>query len=150
MSILSREATLALTAGIMSVLAPVLVYTFVNLPLKLSPDEKELLNFNPVTINLQARKWSDTNVVCPVPVGNFQQTGQAATEKNALQNMVAVAEHDPQLTFILYSNSNRDIAILDGRLLRQGQNSKGVRLLRIEQKRVYIEDRKGKRWLTME
>lgn len=150
MSILSREATLALTAGIVSVLAPVLVYTFVNLPLKLSPDEKELLNFNPVTINLQARKWSDANAVCPVTVGNLQQTGQAATEQSVLQKAVAVTEPEPHLSFILFSNSSRDIAILDGRLLRQGQKSKGVRLLRIEQKRVYIEDRKGKRWLTME
>lgn len=150
MNILSREAAIALAVCIAAVLVPVLVFSFVSFPLKLNRDEKELLNFSPIKISLQARNWKELNAVCPVTADSRHQTGQSATEKGVLQKLVAVAEPDPQLTFILYSNSSRDIAILDGRLLHQGQRLKEIRLVRIEQKRVQIEDRKGKRWLTME
>ncbi len=148
MSLLSREACIAAAGTVAAVLIPAAIFMYARFPLKLSRDEQTLLTFSPSPVSLQPRRWTATNPVCPVTAAIQQQS---VTEKNSAQTGSALStEPDPLLTFILYSGSKQDIAILNGHLLRQGQRSRGVRLVKIEQKRVLIEDRKGTRWLTMD
>lgn len=149
MTSLSKEATIALAACLAALLIPVMVFMLVKFPLKLSPAEKTLLSFTPTPVTLNARSWKDVNPTCPVTAGT---TGTAtATEEDSSQKATGVVyEPDPLLTFILYGGTSSDIAILDGHLLHQGQQIRGMRLVKIEQKRVLLANRKGKRWLTME
>lgn len=144
---LSKEAAIALGACMAAVLVPVLVFMFVRFPLKMSQDEMTLLAFNPLPLNLTTRKWKERDAPCPVAAA--ASTGTAKAEESDSAKAV-LTEPDPLLSFILYGGTNGDIAILDGHLLHKGQRLKNMRVVKIEQKRVQIADRKGKRWLTME
>lgn len=145
MTSLSKDAAIALAACMASLLIPVMVFMLVRFPLKLNPAEKILFSFTPSPVTLSARNWKDVSLTCPV-------TADAAAAADDASQKAASVIHDPDplLTFILYGGTSRDVAILDGRLLHQGQQNSGIRLIKIEQKRVQIETRKGKRWLTME
>jgi len=149
MSGLSKEAAIALAACFTAVLIPVMVFIFVSFPLKLNPAERTLLSFSPTPVTLSPRSWKEVSLTCPVTAGSAPAATVVAAEAGSLK-ATALYEPDPLLTFILYDGTYRDIAILDGQLLHQGQQIRGMRLVKIEQKRVMIQNQKGKRWLTME
>ena len=146
---LSKDAAIALAACMAALLIPVMVFMFVKFPLKLNPAERTLLSFTPSPVTLSARNWKDVSLSCPVTADAVATAKPSATEDASLKTAV-LQEPDPLLTFILYGGTSRDVAILDGHLLHRGQQLRGIRLVKIEQKRVLIQTRKGKRWLTME
>jgi hypothetical protein len=150
MTSLSKEAAIALAACLAALLIPVMVFMLVKFPLKLNPAERTLLSFTPAPVTLSARNWKEVSLACPVTAAATGTVTSAAAEAAAQKAASVIHEPDPLLTFILYGGSSRDVAILDGQLLHQGQQYKETRLVKIEQKRVLIENRKGKRWLTME
>lgn len=145
---LSREAIIAIIASSAALIIPVAVFMGLGFPLKLTPAEKSLVSFSPTPVPIKTRVWQNVNVTCPVKAIP-PSSAIVNKENSATVQAIALPKPDPQLSFILYSGTAKDIVILDGHLFRQGQHAHGLHILKIEQKRVQIEDKKGKRWLTM-
>ncbi len=153
MSSISRQTIIVLFATLVAIMIPILLFIFVKFEPRLSPAEKGLLNFNPNALNINYRSWKESNPPCPVSViaaPELKPATSAAVEKEASKSGIASVMPELTLTFILFSGTAKDTAIIDGHLLRQGQVRKGVRVIKVEQKKVLIEDKRGKRWLTME
>jgi hypothetical protein len=152
MKYLSREAILALTAGIVALIIPVVAFLSIRFPLKLSTQEQELINFKPISFSIHTRDWNTPLSECPLTAHNAHTLPNTTSHSPSPLHtgLAAITMPDPIVTFILHGTGNRDLAILDGRLLRKGQQMDGIRLVNIEQKRVQIVDRKGKKWLSLE
>jgi len=150
MNVLSKQAAIALAACVAAVLTPVAVFMLVRFPLKLNQDEKTMVSFTPAPVSLNARTWKEVALPCPVTATPLTSATAVATAASLASSTSMRPDPGPHLSFILYSGAARDIAILDGHLLHAGQQIRGTRVVRIEQTRVQIEDRKGKRWLTLE
>jgi hypothetical protein len=150
MSIVSKEAAIALAACVAAVLIPVMVFMLLHFPPRLNQDEKTMVSFTPAPVSLNARSWKEVTLSCPVTAAILTSGTAVATAVGPVPSGSILPDREPQLSFILYSGTARDIAILDGHLLHAGQHIRGTRLVNIEQTRVQIEDRKGKRWLTLE
>lgn len=147
---ISRAATIALCAALGAIIIPVAAYMAVKFPLKLTPDEQSMLHFSPAPVTLSPRSWQDIGCESPMvlsPVDTIKMPSQAS--KMSMNQLPA--DYLPHLTFILYEgNARKDIVIIDGHLLRQGNQLNGWKVVRIEQKRVQITGRKGTQWLTIE
>jgi hypothetical protein len=150
MSIVSKEAAIALAACVAAVLIPVMVFMLVHFPPRLNQDEKTMVSFTPAPVSLNARSWGDTTLFCPVTAAVLTSGTTVATAASSVPSRSILPDREPHLSFILHSGTARDRAILDGHLLHTGQQIRGIRLVKIEPTRVQIEDRKGKRWLTLE
>ncbi len=153
MSLIFRQTILVFFATLIAIIIPLLLFTFVRFPLRLTPEEKVLVNFNSNPLNIEYRSWKERNLLCPVsavPFPELKPAISAEIENAAVKSGIVSVMPEPALTFILFSGTDKDTAIIDGHLLKQGQTRKGIRVIKIEQKKVLIEEKRGKRWLTME
>jgi|GEM_PF-2428149 hypothetical protein len=153
MSLIFRQTILLFFATLIAIIIPLLLFAFVKFPLRLTPAEKVLVNFNSNPLHIEYRNWKERNLRCPVSVVEAPELKPAISakiENVAAKSGIASVMPEPTLTFILFSGNDKDTAIIDGHLLKQGQARKGIRVIKVEQKKVLIEDKRGKRWLTME
>ncbi len=56
---------------------------------------------------------------------------------------------EPALSFILINNTRR-LAILNGKVVTEGESVDGARVMRIEKKRVLLKSKGGQEWLALE
>ncbi|MDK9716466.1 MAG: hypothetical protein OEL57_00990 [Trichlorobacter sp.] len=151
---LSKEAIIAVCCTLAALIVPALIFLTVKFPLKQTPDERSLVTFSPTPVTLSPRIWREASSTCPVALKALtieRQAIAASPADHALKQAGTDPAQLPQLTFILYEgNPKKDTAILDGRLLRQGNSFNGWKVSKIEQKRVQLTGRIGTQWLSME
>ncbi len=61
----------------------------------------------------------------------------------------AGGEAAPALSFILINNTRR-LAILNGKVVTEGESVDGAHVMRIEKKRVLLKSKGGQEWLALE
>lgn len=138
-------------ATVLALLVPGSIYYFVKLPVKLTPDEKAIYSFNNTPLQFAPRTWENGSYTAPVsPEAISSALNKAAAGQNI--NPIVLA-HPPQqlpsLTFIL-QNNGKNMAILDGSVVREGSSINGWRVKRIESTRVLIQGKRGTQWLNMD
>ncbi len=56
----------------------------------------------------------------------------------------------PVVLTMIYANDKTKVCTINGSLFREGEYKRGIRVLKIENKRVLVETKKSKRWLVLD
>ncbi|MCX5830113.1 MAG: hypothetical protein NTV58_19255 [Deltaproteobacteria bacterium] len=128
----------------------------VNLDLSLSPTEKRLLNFNYGAIpNIFERTMAGTSSLkCPITLSKSSAKGFPETPLEKISPpsspaSVSVSATEKRVSMILI-NSKRKIAIIDGRLVNEGDLIDKYMISRIEKDKVLLKGKEGEKWLKIE
>ena len=148
---------------VLIVVASALLVNVIDLEhLILRPGHRQLLNFSPQTnlLNFETdgkssnadirsmtqRKSVSAIIEYDVPSVSVSRPFQ---KEDVMTNEVSHnANINPKLTFVVL-NGRRSFAILDDRLLHEGESTGGMTIQKIEKERILIKD-KTLRWIYME
>ena len=146
-----RIMTLVLLGAVASLLIPIATYLATRFSPPLNSNEQAVLAFTPTPTGLTPRTWKMVDAICPVST-SFPGSSypSVATTLNKLPaSIVSFANSNPVISFILQGTTN-NMAIIDGVVVQEGSSFSGGRVSRIEQNRILVENKKGKKWLSME
>lgn len=144
---------IALVATVLAVALPSLIYRYIKLQQKLTPEEQTVLGFNYTPLQFAPKVWQ--NATYNMPLSPEALTGNAATLPSPQNSPSQTTKPPiptqilPKLTFIL-QNSGRNMAILDGSVANAGISVNGWKVIKIETDRVLVQARGKSRWITME
>lgn len=142
---LQRSVILGILACIASLLIPVVIFFKTAYRPELSEAERTVANFSPAQFDVATKTWQPTALRQPVTRGT-QPAGTAAAP-NAVQTPPPAPP--PTLSFVLQDGS-KSMAIIDGNMVKTGSEVRGWTVIKIEQNRVLLRNRKGTRWLKMD
>lgn len=144
--------------ALMGIFAGLVIPAVVYLKVRFSPEqnvqEKEVSGFMAAPLSLHTRGHLATNRPSPVSsAGSAPQAmpgRQTPTPAIRKPNGLGADINDrlPVISFILQGNGT-PMAVIDGYVLKVGNSFEGWRVLRIEQKRVLLENRKVKKWILI-
>lgn len=145
--------TIAAVAGsLLAVLIPLLTYQQVNFKVTLKDTERAVANFRPTTLVVPRKAWQPVTLTSPViaapPPAPAAATGTPPTPSSK-QTPPVIAVPSPTVSFILHDNG-KDMAIINGNVLKTGDRYQEWRVERIERNRVLLSGRKGPLWITLQ
>lgn len=132
------------------------ISSFVKFKPQLTNEENVLVNFSPNVPPLNVRKFRDAaGIACPVtaaakvaapaPAVAFPP---GAPPLLASTPTVSVAPKEPHLSLILFEDGRR-MAIIDGKVVREGERFNKATVARIEKERILLREGKGEQWLKL-
>ena len=141
-------ALLGIVAGIA---IPVIAYMTIHFSPALSAQEKEIFSFVSTPLSIHTRGWKPVHRTCPVSsdAGVTGATPMADTDKGLFNKKNEASGRLPGVSFILYGDKTH-MAVIDGYVLNEGNSFDGWHVLRIEQKRVLLESKKDKKWISID
>lgn len=145
------------------VMAGFTAWSLVAFSAKLSPEEQKIVSFAPALPKLAVRTAISTaGVNCPVPINPNRATSQAGltvptgfppgvppapdTAPTAISQEIGTA--GPTVSFIMIDSSKR-AAIINGKIVREGERFEQGTVSRIERTRVLVRAGKGEQWLHL-
>ncbi|HXE96015.1 MAG TPA: hypothetical protein VN642_06400 [Dongiaceae bacterium] len=152
---LPRIMLYALLGTFAALAIPVIAYMKIHFSPVQSPQEKEVLAFAATPLSLHTRAYKEMKRSCPVssdPGKTSVMPGPPSPGKPGQQPRgvkPAAGNTLPVISFIL-NGDETPMAVIDGHVLKVGNSFGGWRVLRIEQKRVLLENRKVKKWLFID
>jgi hypothetical protein len=136
-------ATVAVVAGLSTGL------TYVNFKPPLYPRERELTQFQYTPIKPVLRQPAHaSNVRSPIDITLASKKDFPSTPLKEMAP-AAVAPVEPKVSFVLIKDRVK-MAIVGGKVVREGDTIEIGRVIRIGQKGVLIKEREGEKWLKME
>lgn len=147
-----QQRTIILAAlGVLTGLAiPLLVYQQVRFSPPLKEVERSVASFSPTVLVLPRKNWQTVHLATPVtllPPTPATPPGGAGTP--APPAAVPLAAPTPVVSFILHDDG-KDMAIINGNVLKAGDSFQEWRVVRIERNRVLLSNRKGPLWITLQ
>ncbi|MDY0385305.1 hypothetical protein [Trichlorobacter sp.] len=142
---------LAVIACLVALLIPALVYQQLQFAPKLKATERAVAEFKPTALQVPSSAWQPVSLRLPVtpqqPQAVPAMAGAAATPALAIPS--APPLQAPTVSFIL-SDGGKDMAIINGAVLKVGDRYQDWQVTRIERTRVLLTGRKGPLWLTLQ
>lgn len=151
---LPRIILYALMGTFAGLAIPATVYLKVHFSPEQNVQEKEVSGFVAAPLSLHTRGYITTNRTSPVSsAGSAPQAmpGQQSPAPASRKPSGPKADTDdrmPAISFILQGGGT-PMAVIDGYVLKEGNSFEGWCVLRIEQKRVLLENRKVKKWILI-
>ncbi len=147
-----RKVYTLLIAIALGVVVGVAVMNQLSFSLSLSPQEQRLLAFHREgqAAIVERKDVAMAGTRCPisfVPLPDHVAS-LAALSESMPRNEETAAIH-PKVSMILVNPSNR-MAVVDGRLVSEGDQLGLARVVKIERNRVLLHNKKGEIWLTFE
>lgn len=142
---LQRTVILGILACIASLLIPVVIFLQTAFRPELSEAERTVANFSPAQFDVATKSWQPTALRLPVTRG-MQPAGITAAP-NTVRTPPPVPL--PTLSFVLQDGS-KSMAVIGGNMAKVGSEVCGWTVIKIEQNRVLLRNRKGTRWLKMD
>ena len=142
----SRIMQHALLGAVAALAVPVIAYMTIHFTPVLNAQEGEVLAFADEPLSLKTRKWKTINRTCPVSSKNTFSGDMPNIGSSAAVNRELAGDKLPVISFVLHGDETR-MAVIDGYVLKEGNTFNGWRVIRIEQKRVQLENKKGKKWI---
>jgi hypothetical protein len=142
-----RIMTLVLLGAVASLLIPIATYLATRFSPPLNRDEQAVLAFTPAPTGLPSRTWKPVDAICPV-TNSFP--GAANHSGATTLNPVPMSINSKPLISFILQGTTSNMAIIDGAVVQEGSSFSGGRVTRIEQNRILVENKKGKKWLSME
>lgn len=159
----SRKQMALLALPLAGALIPLCLWQYITVPPSLTPGEKDLLACTPVKAELlRTVTQTVSGVACPIPrtpppsaVGK-SPAAYPPVPLNALVPRggggavnVPLPEPVHHLSLVLL-DEGRKLAIVNGRVLREGETVGAYRVSRIEKNRVKLKGLKGELWVNLE
>lgn len=142
-----QKWTLHILPGLIcSLLLPIIIYILLHFKPTLTPAENAVLEFPHPSYTLSPRVWRGALNQSPVNATSRQSDQTAITATELLPP--PPTENDLRVSFILHG-TGKNLAIINGNVLKEGNTFNGWRVIRIEQNRLLIAGKKGKKWLTL-
>lgn len=146
-----QTTILAVAGSLVAILIPLLVYQQVHFTPTLKDTERAVAGFRPTTLAIPQATWQAASVSLPVvaaappasPAPGGMPPAAAPAPKAA-----PVAAPLPSVSFILH-DGGKDMAIVNGAVVKVGDRYQEWRVERIERNRVLLSGRKGPLWLTL-
>jgi hypothetical protein len=157
-----RKILPILCVPVVGLIIPLLLWNTVSLKPPLRPHEKTLINFTPVLPNV-ARPVPQTfvGIQCPVQPSAFSESTVSAYPPVALETLLPSGKEkstrqsvvNPESTYsvsMVLVNENRKLAIINDRVVKEGDYLNSYRVSSIEQNKVHLKGSKGDLWLKTE
>lgn len=150
-----QRAIILAALGVLAGLAiPLLVYRQIRFIPPLKQVERSVAEFKPTTLVLPRKEWQQVTLTAPVtplpavpsmtPIAAGAQAPPAAVAPSA-----PLAAPTPVVSFILH-DGGKDMAIINGNVLKAGDRFQEWRVERIERNRVLLSSRKGPLWIALQ
>lgn len=148
---ISRIMALAITGAVASIIIPVATYLTTRFSPPLNAREQAVLAFTPTQTALIPKTWRTVEITCPVSAlpGNSTIASSSPLGNTLSVRSAPAATARSTISFIL-QGATGNMAIIDGIVVKEGSSFKGGRVTRIEQNRIQLEGKKGKKWLLMD
>lgn len=146
---------LAVIACLVALLIPALVYQQLQFAPKLKDTEQAVAEFKPTALQVPSSTWQQVTLRLPVtpppPPAMPALPGTPAAPALATPSgpPLQVSTPTPTVSFIL-SDGGKDMAIINGAVLKVGDRYQDWQVSRIERTRVLLTGRKGPLWLTLQ
>jgi len=151
-----QQHQITLLAGIaclVALLIPALIYQQLQFVPQLKDTERAIANYKPTTLQVLGSNWQPVTLRLPVTL----QPPPAAPPLPVTPAAPALAQPSappvqapvPTVSFIL-SDGDKDMAIINGTVLKVGDRYQEWQVARIERTRVLLTGRKGPLWLTLQ
>jgi len=144
---------LAVAASVAALLLPLLVYHQVQFTPHLKDAEQNVATFKPTTLAIPRTAWQPAvlspPVTAPLPPQPAAPSASPAAVASQLPKLVPAAVPPPTVSFIL-SDGGKDMAIINGAVLKPGDRYQEWWVERIERNRVLLSGRKGPLWITLQ
>lgn len=149
-----QRTTLMVVIGSLAGLAiPLLVYQQVHFTPALKTAEGAVADFKPTTLTVPRKAWQTVTLTAPVsaplPAPIPGPAGAPPPVVIANGSTLPVAAPPPVVSFILH-DGGKDMAIVNGNVLKVGDHYQTWRVERIERNRVLLSSRKGPLWITLQ
>lgn len=139
-------------ACLVALLIPLLVYRQVQFAPKLKDTEKAVAAFKPSTLQVPSVAWQPVQLRLPVtsqpPPAAPPLPGTSVAPLPTLP--VTPAQLPPPTVSFILNDGGKDMAIINGAVLKVGDRYQDWRVARIERNRVLLTGRKGPLWLTLQ
>ena len=144
---ISQQMKFIIAGLIAAILIPLATYHYARFAPQYNNSEKMLLAFTPPPAGLTLKTWETVNKNCPVNMRPGSNIKEAPVSSLAAQLPMQPAAL-PRVSFILFGPGS-NMAIVNGIVVKEGNRLKEWRIERIEQNRLLIAGKKGKKWLTI-
>lgn len=138
-----QTTILAVAGSLVALLIPLLVYHQVSFRPMLKDTERAVAEFRPTTLAIPQATWQAASVSLPVV-----PAAAPAAPTLTIPPAPPVQVPTPTVSFIL-SDGGKDMAIINGAVLKVGDRYQDWQVARIERTRVLLTGRKGPLWLTL-
>lgn len=130
-------------------ISTVFMISKVTFDLSLSPMERKLFNFNYENIpKIAERSMTQTgSIKSPIALSKPFAKGFPGTPLSEISP--SSSQTDKKVSMILI-NKNKKIAIIDGRMVNEGDVIDNHRIARIEKDKVLLKNKEGEKWLKLE
>jgi len=143
---------MAVIACLVALLIPALVYQQLQFTPQLKDTERAVAAFRPTALQIPDSVWQPVTLRLPVtpqpPVAAPPLPGTSAPAPQALPTTPPLQAPPPTVSFIL-SDGGKDMAIINGAVLKVGDRYQDWQVARIERTRVLLTGRKGPLWITL-
>lgn len=151
-----RQHQITIMAGaacLIALLIPLLVYRQVQFAPQLKDTERAVTAYQPTALQVPAATWQTVALRLPVtpqqPAAVPPVPANSAAPPAAFPAALPAQTPPPTVSFIL-SDGGKDMAIINGAVLKVGDRYQEWRVARIERNRVLLTGRKGPLWLTLQ
>ncbi len=157
-----RKILPLLCIPIAGLIIPLILWNTVSLKPPLRPHEKTLINFTPVLPNVaRPTPQSFAGMQCPVRPSTPQASTATSYPPVALESLLPsgkginvkseVTHPDSAFTVsMILVNENRKFAIINDRVVKEGDYLNSFRVSSIEQNKIHLKGKKGDVWLKTE
>jgi hypothetical protein len=128
----------------------IFMVTKVTFDLSLSPMERKLFNFNYENIPKIAERSVTQIGSLKNPIALTHSSSQKGFPDTPLAELSPPSSPAEKRVSMILVNKNRKIAIIDGKLVNEGDVVDRHRIARIEKDRVLLKNKEGEKWLKLE
>lgn len=124
----------------------------VKFDLSLSPLEKKLFYFNyESTPKIIERMPAPVkSIKSPIVISKLPERGFPDAPLISVTPPLSGADRADRKVSLIFVNKNRKMAIIDGKLLHEGDVFDHHRIARIEKDKVLLKNKEGEKWLKLE
>lgn len=144
-----RIAILTITGSLAALVIPLLVYRQARFSPRLKETEQAVANFAATPLVIPRKDWQTVTLTSPISALLPAPTTSFPAGTTVPPKSLPAAAPAPVVSFIL-SDGGKDMAIINGNVLKTGDRFQDWRVQRIERNRVLLLGRKGPLWITLQ
>lgn len=153
----SKKQTAIIISMPLVMLLAIFIAAKITIKAPLKPDEQKLINVSDIGLSKIAERKSPIvikSAVNPIQRGaipgekNYPDVPLASVSPPLASAPQPVKEMASGVSFILV-NPERKMAVVDGKMVYEGDMVGQKRVVRIDKSKVLLQDRKGKVWLSL-
>jgi len=147
-----QKITLLIVSIPLIAILTIFMISKVTFGLSLSPMERKLFSFNHETIPKIAERpiMHTGSLKSPIILTKSSVKGFPDTPLTVLSPPSSPASPAEKRVSMILINKNKKIAVIDGKLLNEGDTLDKHRISKIEKDRVLLKNKEGEKWLKLE